>query len=335
MFFETYDKEYKSTLTRIGGSMLLFLLLFDLLIPLGMDISQIFENYLDAKSVYIIDSIIGSVAYMLSFSIPAIFFYIISPKRSCRAVWTEARMDRRAPLMLVGVIAVSLAMSHINYYILDLLDYYSYYDMYMQNDVLDENYKLILAIISTALVPALCEEYLFRGVILTNLLPYGKTSAVFISAILFGFMHQNPGQMLYTTVAGVALGLVYIKTKSMWCGVLIHFFNNLYSVFNQLLADRLPEATADKICSIVEAAVFVVGFVCIIALILIDRHSKRDFSNGSFETVGEQCEEYIEKPISKGGIRTMFTSPTMIIFICISCAEMILRMLVSWGVIRL
>ena len=335
MTIKTYDKEYRATLTCVGAAMLLFILLFNLLIPCGMIIVETFEYSLDEKSVYIIDSIVQSAAYMLSFSIPAVFFYMISKKRSYRAVWTDVRLDRKFPLMLFGVIAVCLAMAYINHYIMEIFDYSSFYDLYMKDDPLDENYKLILAVISTALVPALCEEYLFRGVVLTNLLPYGKVSAVMVSAILFGFMHQNPGQILYTTIAGIALGLVYVRTKSLWGGVLIHFFNNLFSVFEQLITDRLPYESANKICSVVETVVFIVGFICIVGLICIERKNKNDFSSGAFGVVAEPDENYIERPLSKAGIKTMFTSPTMIIFVCISCAEMLLYVLMALGVIAL
>ena len=335
MLAKTYEKEYKNTLTRIGGAMLLFILLFNLLNPMGLIVVQMLEHRLDAKAIYIIDSVISSAAYMLSFSIPAMFFYMISKNHSPRGVWTEVRMDRRLPLMLVGVIAVCLATAYINYYIMEIFNYSSFYDMYLPDDPLDENYKLILAIISTALVPALCEEYLFRGVILTNLLPYGKISAVVISAVLFGIMHQNPGQILYTTVAGIALGLVYVHTRSLWGGVLIHFFNNLFSVFEQLLSDRLHAETANKICYIIEAVVFVAGLVCIVILILTNRKQKKDFSSGSFGVVYEPDGNYIERPLRRGGIGTMFASPTIIIFACISFAEMLLYIFMALGVISL
>ena len=54
MTIKTYDKEYRATLTCVGAAMLLFILLFNLLIPCGMIIVETFEYSLDEKSVYII-----------------------------------------------------------------------------------------------------------------------------------------------------------------------------------------------------------------------------------------------------------------------------------------
>ena len=330
-----YEREYKSTLTRIGWAMLMFVLLFNLLIPGGALISEILNSRFDAKTVYIADSIIQSAAYMLSFSIPAMFFYGISKKHSPRAVWTNVRLDKKFPLMMVGTIAICLAMAYVNYFIMEIFDYSTFYDLYMQDDPLDENYKLILAIISTALVPALCEEYLFRGVFLTNLMPYGKVTAVVVSSLLFGLMHQNGGQIIYTTVAGIALGLVYVRTRSLWGGMLIHFFNNLFSVFEQLISDRLVYEQANMICTVMEAVIFIVGIVCVIVLICTERKNKRTFDESGFGTIVEPDENYVERPLKKAGIGKMFTSPTILIFLIISVAQMILYVLLALGVMSL
>lgn len=330
-----YEKEYKRTLTRIGWAMLMFVLMFNLLIPLGALIPEMLNNSCNSKTIYIVDSVIQSAAYMLSFSIPAMFFYGISKKHSPRAVWTNVRLDKKFPLMLVGTIAVCLAMAYVNHFIMEIFNYSTFYDLYTKNDPLDENYKLILAVISTALVPALCEEYLFRGVFLTNLMPYGKITAVVISSLLFGLMHQNGGQIIYTTVAGIALGLVYVRTRSLWGGMLIHFFNNLFSVFEQLLTDRLAYAQANMICTVMETVIFAVGIVSIIILICAERKNKRTFEDSGFGVVVEADENYTERPIKNGGISKMFTSPTILIFLIISVAQMILYVLLALGVFSL
>ncbi len=330
-----YEKEYKGTLTRIGWAMLMFVLMFNLLIPVGALITELLAGQFDEKTVYIVDSIIQSAAYMLSFSIPAMFFYSISKKHSPKPVWTRVRLDKKFPLMLVGTIAVCLAMAYVNYLVMEFFDYSTFYDLYLPDDPLDENYKLILAVISTALVPALCEEYLFRGVILTNLMPYGKVNAVIISSLLFGLMHQNGGQIIYTTVAGIALGLVYVRTRSLWGGMLIHFFNNLFSVFEQLLTDRLVYDKANMICTIMETVIFVVGVICIIVLICAERRNNRTFDDSGFGVVVEADENYIERPLKRGGIGKMFTSPTILIFLIISVLQMVLYVLLALGALSI
>ena len=47
---------------------------------------------------------------------------------------------------------------------------------------------LLALLLAFCSVPALCEEFLFRGCILSNLLPYGKTTAILASAVLFSMI---------------------------------------------------------------------------------------------------------------------------------------------------
>lgn len=75
-----------------------------------------------------------------------------------------------------------------------------------------------------AIMPAICEELIYRGVI------YDKCKTYFspfwsacISSIFFGAMHLDLQQLPYAIVLGFALALVYEKTKSILAPMLIHF----------------------------------------------------------------------------------------------------------------
>lgn len=330
-----FEKEYKSTMLRIGGAMLMFVALFNVLFLLIPIIGEALDSVLNEKTVYIITDLLNDAAYLFSFLFPAGFFYMISKKKRTEPVMTTVRLDKSFPLMLVGGIAVIIAAAYLNAYIMELFGYSRFMEQVASSEVLDENYKLILMVISTALVPAFCEEFLFRGVILSNLLPYGKATAVITSAMLFGLMHQNAGQILYTTVAGIVLGLVYVRTRSIWGGILLHFFNNLISVAEQLFYDRLDEATASEWCLRLEATLFVLGVVCVIILICAERKKKRDFTRSGFGVVLEPDEGYIERRLEKGAAVKLFFTPTVIVFVCISVAQMLLLILMSLGMLEL
>ena len=45
--------------------------------------------------------------------------------------------------------------------------------------------------LATAVVPLFVEEFLFRGVILSQFRKYGDVFAVIASALLFGLLHRN------------------------------------------------------------------------------------------------------------------------------------------------
>lgn len=83
-----------------------------------------------------------------------------------------------------------------------------------------------------AMTPAICEEFLFRGFVLSSLHKYSTTWAVVLSALLFGLMHVLTSNVLAverflpTTLIGLILGFVALRTGSLWPGMLLHALHN-------------------------------------------------------------------------------------------------------------
>ncbi len=89
---------------------------------------------------------------------------------------------------------------------------------------------LLLNLITYALLPALVEEFLYRGWILGALQPCGERRAMVLSALLFGLAHGNLTQLPFTFLLGLVFGYVYLRTGRLWVGMVIHFVNNALSV---------------------------------------------------------------------------------------------------------
>lgn len=99
---------------------------------------------------------------------------------------------------------------------------------------------LAVCLVSTAVMPALCEELFFRGEIMRSYERFGPGAAVFISALLFGLMHGNIEQVFFAFICGLVLGASVIITGSLWAGVTIHFFNNAYSLVLSYVTRNAP-----------------------------------------------------------------------------------------------
>ncbi len=89
---------------------------------------------------------------------------------------------------------------------------------------------LLLDVIVYAVVPAVMEEALLRGVVLQTLRPMGNGVAVTVSAVMFGLMHGNLAQVPYAMLMGVVLGAVFVYTDDLRLTVLIHAIANALSV---------------------------------------------------------------------------------------------------------
>ena len=90
-----------------------------------------------------------------------------------------------------------------------------------------------------ALVPAICEEFAFRGFILSGLEHEHRTrSAILLSALMFGFLHVLLSlfqQLFNATLLGIVLGLLAVRSRSILPGIVFHFLNNAIAVSQGLL----------------------------------------------------------------------------------------------------
>ena len=77
-----------------------------------------------------------------------------------------------------------------------------------------------------AVLPAFCEETIFRGIILEGIKDIGTVAACLLGGLLFSIFHQNPPQTIYQFLCGAAFTLLAIRADSIWPAILIHFVNN-------------------------------------------------------------------------------------------------------------
>lgn len=83
-----------------------------------------------------------------------------------------------------------------------------------------------------ALIPALCEELFFRGLLMSHWLPYfGKWKSVVLTALLFAVAHVNPWYFLYYFLLGMYLGYLRSWRNNLLLCVLAHLLNNVYSLY--------------------------------------------------------------------------------------------------------
>src|SRR5712692_11798301 len=84
------------------------------------------------------------------------------------------------------------------------------------------------------------EEWVFRGVILRWLArwwagPVGVIAALVISSALFSAAHGFAASMSGRFAVGLALGVVYLRTRSLWASIATHTVHNLVLIAFALL----------------------------------------------------------------------------------------------------
>ena len=88
--------------------------------------------------------------------------------------------------------------------------------------------ELILNMLIIALIPAIAEEFFFRGFLQQYLSKYTRNYhiSVWITAIIFGIIHFNIINILPLVFLGAILGYIYHFSQNIWVSILAHFINN-------------------------------------------------------------------------------------------------------------
>lgn len=92
----------------------------------------------------------------------------------------------------------------------------------------------IFAILVISLLPAVCEEFVFRGMVMRGFQHKGKWFAIIVSALLFTLMHGNPVQTVHPLIIGIAMGFAVFTTGSIFASMILHFGNNLFAMLLEL-----------------------------------------------------------------------------------------------------
>jgi len=98
--------------------------------------------------------------------------------------------------------------------------------------LMDSAGDLLLNLLMIAVIPALGEELLFRGVVQKVFSDWTKNIhlGIFLAAALFSFLHFQFYGFLPRTLLGILFGYLFVYSGSLWYPILAHFFNNAMAV---------------------------------------------------------------------------------------------------------
>lgn len=224
---------------------------------------------------------------IFGFLLPSILFIKLIPKNLGEFLLLKP-IDRKVDYLwlLLLSLAVILAVSGLA----QLLQYSSWgttADELQKNRNDLENSALDLyhwsqlpgRILVMALLPAICEEIFFRGVLQRIIFSATKGRNMLLSiaftALIFASLHGSIYNMLPIAAAGILLGWVYYKTGNIWYNILLHFLINgiqIVITFFQEKEDMLENE------QLLYAVLFLIlggiGIAAILKILLKNRQSK-------------------------------------------------------------
>ncbi|HHU78491.1 MAG: CPBP family intramembrane glutamic endopeptidase [Caldicoprobacterales bacterium] len=97
----------------------------------------------------------------------------------------------------------------------------------------------LMAIGVIAVMPAVLEEILFRGVIQRGYERYGRLTSILLTGVLFAFLHVSIVSIPAIILLGILLCYVAYRANSIWVSMIFHFTNNAIAVTFAFLSNML------------------------------------------------------------------------------------------------
>ena len=138
----------------------------------------------------------------------------------------------------------------------------------------------LLTLFVAALMPAICEEMMFRGFVLSSFRKrYKIVTSILLVAAVFGIYHMSIVRFFTTALLGAALALTVYYAGSIFPAMLMHFCNNgiavLQMYYPEFFIKYVPILGEETLSISSTIILFLLGTVLTAAGILLLRRSHR------------------------------------------------------------
>jgi len=179
------------------------------------------------------------------------FFYLKLTKQSISSTLSIHKPTLKLAAIIVGILIISYPVmtffGYLNSFLKEVIPNHPFILDEIETDKnqlallnTEGNLWLMAKLIIIAVLPAIGEELIFRGVLLTKLREVSNNEhfGVTVSALVFASIHMQPTKLLPMLFLGIVLGYIYTKTKNILYPMLFHFLFNgstiLLAHFNYL-----------------------------------------------------------------------------------------------------
>ena len=212
------------------------------------------------------------VLQMMIFLIPAALWCRFSGERYVRSLRiapikadSVAVMIAAAAVMISGGVLISMLFGGLE----SLSENFSLYNTFISKDDGTTPSRLYL-VLAYAVLPALCEEFVYRGILCHEYEKGGVTRAVLISSLFFSLLHFNLQNFPVYFFAGVILALTLYATRSVFGAMIAHLFYNLFGLFGQPYINTFYNITSST-----KLFVFVIVMIFLISAIVFCAEASR------------------------------------------------------------
>jgi membrane protease YdiL (CAAX protease family) len=186
---------------------------------------------------------------ILAFIVPIVFFFFIT-KKPVRATLRLYPIHWKNVILIVLMSLLIQPLMGLLSFLASLLFPNSVAEIISQSSELS---TVSIMIISVGVMPAICEELFFRGVVFSGYRFVPTVKACLVTGLLFGIIHMDVQQFLYTFALGSLFCALVYHTNSILASIIAHFTINASQVllaFSQMknaeTIAELPELTVTQ-----------------------------------------------------------------------------------------
>ncbi len=203
------------------------------------------------------------------FAVP-LLLYTLMVSKSTKQTFSDAGFKKINGKMIAISILLGVILYIINTFVAStfssIIHMLGYESISLGSSVESISYLTLLKeLFLSCFLPAVCEEFLHRGILMHANKKYSNPRyALFISSLLFGLLHLNINQFFYAAILGAFIGYVGLFSDSIFPCMIIHFMNNALSTyfyygsfFNWPLANFINEFEAMLASNLLTFIVFV------------------------------------------------------------------------------
>ncbi len=170
------------------------------------------------------------------------------PKGDCAILICSASL-----LMICGGLLCSVLFGGLE----SLSENFSLYNTFISRDNGTIPNKIYL-LMAYAVLPAICEEFVFRGILCHEYERGGVLRAIVFSTLFFGFLHFNLQNLPVYLLSGAILAITCYACRSLIGAMLAHLFYNIFGLFGQPYMSALYHMTGSP-----KLFLFLVAFLAI------------------------------------------------------------------------
>lgn len=193
------------------------------------------EIWID-NNIYILLAVIQLIVILL----PALIFLHLTGLSGKAVLKLKPMTVLEALLVVMMTVASSLIASVLNSFAIFLLEKIGTTVTVGNVPAPGSITELWIQIFVIVLLPAICEEIFFRGIVFGTLEPLGIRAAIIISAFYFSLFHFDIRNLLGPFFLGLLFAWFCYRTGSIIAGILAHFTNNILAVLVNWFNRHIP-----------------------------------------------------------------------------------------------